>query len=105
MTPAARKAIARTAAFLGKEAGRLQAQADGLSTAAALRADRDLLESIPGVRPATALAILAELPDPGRFASAQQAAACAGPAPRKYRSGTSVKRRTRLSKAGHARLR
>ena len=72
---------------------------------AALRADRQLLESIPGVGAATAQVILAELPEPARFASAQQAAAYAGLAPREYGSGTSVRKRTRLSKAGNARLR
>ena len=45
------------------------------------------------------------MPDPSRFATAQQAAAYAGLAPREDRSGTSVKKRTRLSKAGNARLR
>jgi transposase len=81
-------------------------QAEELITASAtLRADRDLLPSIPGVGALTAQAILAELPEPGRFASAQQAAASAGLAPRQDRSGTSVRKRTRLSKAGNARLR
>jgi transposase len=65
----------------------------------------ELLRTIPGVGPVAANAILAELPDPSRFASAQQAAASAGLAPREYRSGTSVKKRTRLSKAGNASLR
>jgi transposase len=59
-----------------------------------LRASRELLRTIPGVGPVAATAILAELPDPSRFATAQQAAAYAGLAPREYRSGTSVKKRT-----------
>jgi len=106
LSRAARQSIRRTAAFLGREADRLQRQADGVITAtAALQADRELLESIPGVGAVAAQAILAELPDPARFASAQQAAAYAGLAPREYGSGTSVRRRTRLSKAGNARLR
>jgi transposase len=106
LTAATRKSIARTVAFLGKEADRLQAQADAVIAAdERLRADGDLLRTIPGVGPVAAQAILAELPDPARFATAQQAAAYAGLAPREYRSGTSVKKRTRLSKAGNARLR
>ena len=64
-----------------------------------------MLRTIPGIGPVAAHALLAELPDPSRFATAQQAAAYAGLAPREYRSGTSVKKRTRLSKAGNARLR
>lgn len=106
LSAATRKSLARTVAFLEKEAGRLQEQADELVAADGhLRADHDLLRTIPGVGPVAANAILAELPDPARFATAQQAAAYAGLAPREYRSGTSVKKRTRLSKAGNARLR
>lgn len=106
LSAATRKSIARTVAFLVKEADRLQSQADDLIAASdRLRGDRDLLRTIPGIGPVAANAILAELPDPSRFDSAQQAAAYAGLAPREYRSGTSVKKRTRLSKAGNARLR
>jgi transposase len=106
LSAAARKSITRTVAFLGKEADRLQARADELVAASdALRADRELLGSIPGIGPVAAQAILAELPDVSRFDSAQQAAAYAGLAPREYRSGASVHKRTRLSKAGNARLR
>lgn len=106
LSPATRKSLARTVAFLEREAGRLQEQADELVAADGhLRADRELLRTIPGVGPVAANAILAELPDPARFATAQQAAAYAGLAPREFRSGTSVRKRTRLSKAGNARLR
>ena len=103
---AVRTSLARVVAFLAKEADRLQAQADAVVAAADhLSASRALLRTIPGVGPVAATAILAELPDPARFATAQRAAAYAGLAPREYRSGTSVKKRTRLSKAGNARLR
>ena len=106
LTAAVRTSLDRVVAFLEKEAGRLQAQADAVVAAdEGLCASRDLLRTIPGVGPVAANAILAELPDPGRFATAQQAAAYAGLAPREDRSGTSVKKRTRLSKAGNARLR
>ena len=106
LTAAARKSITRTAAFLAKEADRLHTQANDLIAASAtLHADRELLAGIAGIGAVTAQAILAELPDTRRFASAQQAAAYAGLAPREYRSGTSVHKRTRLSKAGNARLR
>ncbi len=106
LTRTTRQSIRRTMTFLAKEADRLQGQADALIAADETRtADRDLLLSIPGVGAATASTILGELPDPTHFASAQQAAAYAGLAPREYRSGTSVRRRTRLSKAGNARLR
>ena len=106
LTAAERKSVRRTAAFLAREADRLGHQADALIAAsAALRAGRALRESIPGVGATTAQAILAERPEPARFATAQQAAAYAGLAPREYSSGSSVRKRTRLSKAGNARLR
>jgi transposase len=106
LTRAARQSIERAIKFLGREADRVQAQADALSAASpALRADRDLLASIPGVGAQTAATVLAELPAVDRLPSAQSAAAAAGLAPRAFRSGVSVRKRTRLSKAGNARLR
>ena len=92
--------------FLGREADRLQAEAEArIAAAPALKADRDLLASIPGVGAQTASTVLAELPPAERLPSAQSAAAYAGLSPREFRSGASVRRRTRLSKAGNARLR
>src|SRR5262245_39637990 len=106
LTRAARRSIERCVRFLGREADRLQAEADALIAASpALKADGGLLASIPGVGAQTASTVLAELPPVGRLPSAQSAAAAAGLAPREFRSGASVRRRTRLSKAGNARLR
>jgi transposase len=106
LSAATRRSIPRTSAFLENEADRLQRQADPLIAASdAVRADAKLLRTIPGVGPVAATAILAERPDPSRFATAQQAAAVAGLAPRADRSGTRVTKRTRLSRAGNARLR
>jgi transposase len=99
LTPAARRSVRRTIRLLEKEADPLVAAAE------ALRADRDLLETIPGVGRQTTTTVLAELPAVQRLPSAQSAAAAAGLAPREYRSGASVRKRTRLSKAGNARLR
>ena len=98
--------ITRTVKLLEKEADRLRADADALVTGAeSLAADRALLESIPGVGRQTATTILAELPAVERLPSAESAAAYCGLSPREFQSGTSVKKRTRLSKAGNARLR
>jgi len=106
LAKSARRSITRTVKFLEKEADRIRAQADALVAAtAALAADRALLESIPGVGRKTATAILAELPAVERLPSAESAAAYCGLSPREFQSGTSVKKRTRLSKAGNARLR
>jgi transposase len=106
LTRAARQSLERAVKFLVRAADRVPAAADALIAAApALKADRDLLASIPGVGAPTAAPGLAELPPVGRLPSAQAAAAYAGLAPREFRSGASVRRRSRLSKAGNARLR
>lgn len=70
-----------------------------------LERQRDLLVTIPGVGTLTAAVVLAELGAVSRFESARQAAAYAGLVPSEFGSGTSVKRRTRLSKLGSSRLR
>jgi transposase len=102
---AARRSVERTVRLLGREAEKVQAQADALVAATApLRADRGLPETIPGVGRPTATAVLAELPAVQRLPGAEAAAAACGLAPRACRSGTSVRRRTRLPKAGTARL-
>jgi transposase len=106
LTPAVRKSVERTVRLLGREAARLRAQADELVAATpALAADRVLLESIPGVGRQTATVILAELPAVERLPSAQSAAVYCGLSPREFTSGTSVRKKTRLSKAGNPRLR
>ena len=53
----------------------------------------------------TASTVLAELPALDRVPSAQSAAAYCGLSPREFKSGSSVRGRTRLSKSGNARLR
>jgi transposase len=106
LTPAARRSVARTVKFLSKEADRVQAQAEALVAATpALAADCALLESVRGVGRQTATTVLAELPPVEHLGRAESAAAYCGLAPREFRSGQSVRRRTRLSKAGNARLR
>ncbi len=103
---AARASVARAVRFLEREAGKVRAAADAVVAGSGrLADDRRLLESIPGVGRQTATTLLAELPAVDRLPSAQSAAAYCGLAPREFRSGTSVRRRTRLSKAGNARLR
>jgi len=69
-----------------------------------LRDRARLLDSIPGIGPATIATLLAEI-DFDAFTSARAAAAFCGLTPRPMESGTSLKRPTRLSKIGSARLR
>src|SRR5262249_57269480 len=70
-----------------------------------LAADAELLESVEGVGRQTATTVLAELPPVEHLPSAEAAAADGGLAPREFRSGRTVCKHTRLSKAGNARLR
>ena len=106
LTPAARRSVARVVKLLGKEADAMQAAADALIAGApALAADAELLVSISGVGPQTASTVPAELPPVDRVPSAQAAAAYCGLSPREFKSGSSVRGRTRLSKCGNARLR
>jgi transposase len=71
----------------------------------ALKAQRDLLISIPGIAAATATVILAEIRDVATFDSADQLAAFAGLTPHEFSSGSSVHGKPRLSKIGNSRLR
>jgi len=70
-----------------------------------LRAQRELIVSIPGLGEATAAIVLGELQNFARFTSARQLAAFTGLVPAIRRSGTSVRGRGPLSKLGSARLR
>lgn len=93
-------------AFLTQEIRLLDRQIrDHIDQSPRLRADRDLLLSLPGIGEKTAQWLLGEMPDVRLFASAEALAAYAGLAPKQYQSGTSVKRPTRIRRRGNARLR
>jgi transposase len=93
-------------AFLDAQIAQLTAQIDAhIADHADLRQQRDLLVSIKGIGPRTAATLLAELGDLRRFTNARQVVAYAGLNPRQYRSGSSVQKRTRLSKQGNAAIR
>ena len=92
--------------FLEAEVKRLQKQIkDHIDNYPDLKADKELLLSIPGIGETTAHELLAEMPDVREFSSAQTMAAYAGLAPREHSSGSSVRKRTRLSKTGNGHLR
>jgi transposase len=65
----------------------------------------ELLKTIPGISQKTAVAILSELPPIDTFKTAREAAAFAGLTPSVRQSGTSVRGRGGLSKAGNAQIR
>jgi transposase len=69
-----------------------------------LRADRDLLLSIPGLGEATVARLMSEI-NFHQYESARQVAAFAGLVPRLRESGKSVRGRPRLSKTGTPRIR
>jgi transposase len=70
-----------------------------------LKEQSELLQSIHGIGPKTALFLLAELPEVQRFGSAREMAAFAGVTPHRRESGKSVHGRSHLSKIGSARIR
>lgn len=69
-----------------------------------LKAQRELLDSIPGLGPVTCAWLVAEL-NAKRFTCARSAAAFVGLTPAHRISGTSVHGKPRISKRGNARLR
>jgi transposase len=69
-----------------------------------LRADRDLLLSIPGLGEATVARLMSEI-NFHQYESAREVAAFAGLVPRLRESGKSVRGRPRLSKMGRPRIR
>lgn len=80
----------------------IQAHIDRLP---ALKRLQDLLVSIPGIGRLTAARLLGEIRNILDFQDARQLAAYAGLTPRNFLSGTSVHKKSRLSKTGNANLR
>ena len=70
-----------------------------------LKSKQDLLSSIPGIGNLTAAKLLAEITDISSFDGAPQLAAYAGLNPKGFRSGSSVHKKTRISKQGRSELR
>lgn len=98
--------IKNSVRFYEREIKKLESQIeDHVNKNPGLKEDRDLLTTIPGIGEKLAQWILAEMPAMSGFDSAQQAAAFVGLAPREYQSGSSVKRRSHITKAGSGRLR
>ena len=67
-----------------------------------LKQQAKLLNSIPGIGPATIAQVLAFMGNLSQFNNAKQYVAFVGLNPKEYSSGSSVKARTRLSKTGSA---
>lgn len=70
-----------------------------------LKSQQELLITIPGIGDLTAFILLAEIGDISNFDNAPQLAAYAGLSPQSHRSGSSVHKKTRISKQGRSELR
>jgi transposase len=105
-TEAVRASLAEHLAFLDQEVARTEGLIRShIDSHPGLREQRQLLLSIPGIGDTTAAKLLGEILDVKLYAGARQLAAFAGLAPRLHESGSSVRRRARLSKTGAPRLR
>ncbi len=92
--------------FLGGELELIERAIDSLlRRSVTLGKAEALLRTIPGVGRVVAPAILAEIPFISSFGRAREVAAFAGLTPGLQESGTSVRRRGRLTKEGSAALR
>lgn len=104
LTPAVQQSIETVLTHLAAEIDTVRQQIrDHIKQHPSLRAQRDLLTTIPGIGEATAALLLAELFNKA-FASARQAAAFAGVVPRPNDSGSQHGRRV-LCKIGPSRVR
>jgi transposase len=70
-----------------------------------LKEKKQLLESIKGIGHKTAVHILAEMYDLDKYENAKAVAADAGVTPSQYQSGSSVRRRPKISRMGKATIR
>ncbi len=105
LPPVVRQDLRRSIAFHERALARLARQSQQvIATDSILQKRFDLLDSIPGIGAASAVALLAELSMLSDL-NVRQWVAMAGIDPREYSSGTSVHKKTRISKAGNAHLR
>lgn len=77
----------------------------GVAKTEELKHDIALFETVYGIGFITAVTVRVELGNLRRFERARQLSAFAGLSPRESQSGTSVRKRTRMSKAGNKRVR
>lgn len=101
-----KESLSQHIAFLDEEIAKTEALIrSAIDSHPGLRHQRELLVSIPRIGETTAAKILGEIMDVKLYESARQLAAFAGLAPRLHESGSSVRKRAKLSKTGAPRLR
>lgn len=99
-------AIEAQVAFLDEQIEALEKRIhDHIDQHPDLKADKELLVSIPGIGETTAAVFLAEIPDVSVFAQANQIAAFVGLTPGQRQSGTSLNGPGKLVKWGNAHIR
>ena len=103
---AVKESLEEHLSYLGQEIARTEKLIRShIDSHPGLRGQRELLVSIPGIGETTAAKLLGEIMDVKLYESARQLAAFSGLAPRLHQSGSSVKKRAKLSKTGAPRLR
>lgn len=101
-----RKIAKRRKAQIKRDINKLEAEMKShVKSFDGLKHDVRLLVTIPGIGFLSACTIMSELGDLRRFERARQATAFVGVCPSEYQSGSSVHGKTRMSKAGNARVR
>jgi len=104
--PAVRASLAIIIETLQSQYAAIEAQIQALiDQHAPLQKQMALLLSIKGIGPKVAVILLAEMYDLAHYDNARAAAADAGLTPAHYRSGSSVRKRSKLSKMGKGAVR
>jgi transposase len=94
--------IIDTLDFLARQIDQLEALIqDHINRHPDLKQDQELLTSIKGIGNKTAFIILGELPDVSRFDKSGEVVAYAGLSPQQHTSGSSVRKKAKLTKTGN----
>jgi len=97
-----RESIKANLEFLGNQIAKLKEQIDAhINQYSSIKRDRDLLASIKGIGHKTAAILLGELPDINNFENSGQVVAYAGASPSQHQSGSSVHKKSKLTKTGN----
>lgn len=101
-----RRSLEKLLKAIGEELATVEQEIEReLSAQSQSKSNLALLDSIVGIGLLTAAKLPAEMPNLGEYESAKAAAADVGLSPSAYQSGTSVRRRSRMSKVGKANVR
>lgn len=106
LSPSVTASIERSLSFWSQELREIERGIEAhLRAQEALRRQRELLTTIPGIGQVSAAILLAEIGDISEFAGAKNLAAFAGLTPKEHSSGSSVRGRAGIAKMGNPRIR